>query len=97
MERMICAAGLRHSSIVFYKSVMTLANANDVGRSGREVAVAFSKFAKEVESIGLAVNESKTKYLLSTAKDTSIWISVEIYGYNFEGVCIPRLQHKYRQ
>ena len=31
-----------------------------------------------------AVNESKTKYLLSTAKDTSIGVSVEIDGYNFE-------------
>ena len=37
-------------------------------------------------SIGLAVNESKTKLLLSTAKDTSIGVSVQIDGYNFEVV-----------
>ena len=29
------------------------------------------EFAEEAPSIGLAVNESKTKYLLSTAKDTN--------------------------
>ena len=66
---------------------MPLAYADDVdiiGRSEREVA--FSKFAKEPRSIGLAVNESKTKYLVSTAKDTSIGVSVEIDGYNFEVV-----------
>ena len=40
MERIICAAGLRHSGTIFYKSVMPLAYANDVdiiGRSDREV------------------------------------------------------------
>ena len=73
----------------FYKSFVPLAYADDVdiiGRSDREVADTFSKFAEEARSIGLAVNESKTKYLLSTAKDTSIGVSVEIDGYNFQVV-----------
>ena len=39
---------------------------------------AFSKFAEEARSIGLAVNESKKKLFLSTAKDTSIEVSVQI-------------------
>ena len=43
-------------------------------------------FAEEVRSIGLAVNDSKIKLLLSTAKNTSIGVSVEIDGYNFEVV-----------
>ena len=51
-----------------------------------EVETAFSKFAEEAWSIGLAVNESKTKLLLSAAKDTRIRESVEIYGFNFEVV-----------
>ena len=49
-ERIICAAGLRDSGTIFYKSVMTLAYADDVdiiGRSDREVAVALSKFAED--------------------------------------------------
>ena len=50
-----------------------------IGRSICEVEAAFSKYW----SFGLAVNESKTKLLLATAKDTSIGISVEIDCYNF--------------
>ena len=57
-----------------------------IGRSICEVEAAFSKFAEEVRNIGLAVNESKTKLLLSTAKDTSIGLSVETDRYNFEVV-----------
>ena len=66
MERIICAAELRHSGKIFYKNVMPLAYADHVdiiGRSDRKVAVAFSKFAEETRSIGLTVNEGKTKYL----------------------------------
>ena len=48
------------------------------------MVLAFSKFAEEARSIGLVVNENKTKYLLSTAKNSSIGESVEIDGYNFE-------------
>ena len=68
---------------------MALAFADDIdiiAWSEREVAVVFSKLAEEARSIGLAVNERKTKYLLSTVKDSSIGESVEIDGYNFEVV-----------
>ena len=54
--------------------------------AGCEVKAALSKFAEEARSIGLAVNESKTNLLLSLAKDTSIGVSVEIDGHNFEVV-----------
>ena len=73
-EKIICVAGLIHTGTIFYKSIMSLAYADDVeiiGRSICEVEAAFSKFAEKAWSIGLVVNESKTKYLLSTAKDTS--------------------------
>ena len=69
---------------------MPLTYADDVaiiGRSIWEVEAAFSKFAEEARSIGLAVNESKTMYILSsTAKDSRIGETVEIDGYNFEVV-----------
>ena len=39
-----------------------------------------------LRSIGLAVNKSKRRLILSTAKDTSIGVSVEIDGYIFEVV-----------
>ena len=75
MEKIICAAGLRHTGKFFYKSIMPLAYADDIdiiGRSISKVEAAFSKFAEEARSIRLAVNESKIKLLLSTAKNTSI-------------------------
>ena len=68
---------------------MSLAYAADVdiiGRSICEVEAAFSEFAEEARSIGLVVNESKTKLLLLTATDTRIGVSVEVGGYNFEVV-----------
>ena len=79
-----------HIGTIFYKSVipLTYADAVDIIIDGidREVVVAFFKFVMEARSIGLAVNESKTKCLLSTAKDTSIGLSVDIDGYNLEFV-----------
>ena len=74
-------ADLRCSGTIFDKSVLYADNVDIIGRSDREVAVSFSKFAEEVRSIGLAVNESKTKYLVSAVKD-SIGACVEIDGYN---------------
>ena len=67
MERIIYAADLMHTGTIFYKSVMPLAYADDIdiiARSEREVAVAFSKFAEEAQSIGLAVNENKNPMLI---------------------------------
>ena len=66
---------------------MPLACADDVdiiGCSDCEVTVAFSKFAEGARSIGLAGNERKTKYLLSTAKDSRE--SAKTDCYNFEVV-----------
>ena len=68
---------------------MPLAYADDldiIGRSICEVEAAFSMFAEEARSIALAVSESKIKYLVSAAKDSSIGKSIEIDGYNFEVV-----------
>ena len=51
MGKIISAAGLRHSGTIFYKSIMTLAYADDVDIIGRticEVEAAFSEFAEEV-------------------------------------------------
>ena len=47
---------------------MTQAYADDIDIISVEAA--FSKFAEKARNIGLAVNESKTNYLSSTAKDS---------------------------
>ena len=89
MEKFISAVVLRHTGIIFCKSNMPLTYADDIdiiGRSICEVEAAFSKFSEDARSICLVVNESRTKLLLPTAKDTSIGVSVEIDGYTFEVV-----------
>ena len=53
LKKIICAAGLRHTGTIFYKSIMPLAYADNVdiiGRSICEVEAAFSKFAEEMPS-----------------------------------------------
>ena len=42
-----------------------------------------AKFSEEARNIGLAVNESKIKYISSTTTKDIIGESVEIDGYNF--------------
>ena len=86
MEKIICAAGLKHSGTIFYKSVVRLAYADDVdiiGRSKREVFAFFSRFIKEAQKMGLAVNENKTKYFVC---DSSLGESVEMGNFKFEAV-----------
>ena len=73
MEKIIRAADLRRSGTIFYKSVMLLAYADDIdiiGQSTREVSAAFSRLEKESSRMGLAVNTDKTKYLVSTNKQS---------------------------
>jgi hypothetical protein len=89
MEKIICAAGLRHNGTIYYKSVMPLAYADDVdiiGRNKREVSAAFTRFVEEAHKVGLAVNEDKTKYLVSTSKNSSLGGFVEIDRFKFEVV-----------
>lgn len=66
---------------------MPLAYADDVdiiGRSKQEVSAAFSKFEEEAKKLGLAVSENKTKYLISTCKDSNLGDSITIGSYKFE-------------
>ena len=66
---------------------MLLAYADDVdiiSRSKREVSAAFCKFVKEAQSMGLKVNEDKTKSFVSTTKGSNLGESIEIENYNFE-------------
>ena len=66
MEKIICAAGLRHAGTIFYKSIMRLAYADDadiIGRSICELEDAFSKFAKKARSFSPAVNQPSQRTL----------------------------------
>ena len=55
---------------IFYKSVQLLAYADDIviiARTMRDVTAAFSTIERESAKSGLAVNEGKTKFMLSTS------------------------------
>ena len=68
---------------------MPLAYDDDVdiiGRNKREVSAAFSRFVEEAQKVGLAVNEDKTKYLVSTTKNPSLGGFVDIDRFKFEVV-----------
>ncbi|MGC8830944.1 MAG: hypothetical protein ACP5TE_14360, partial [Verrucomicrobiia bacterium] len=44
------------------------------------------RFVEEAQKMGLAVNENKTKYFVSTCKDSSLGESVEMENFKFEVV-----------
>ena len=67
---MLWKAGVHRKGTIFYKSVQLLAYADDIDiivRTMREVTTAFSAIERKSAKLGLAVNEGKTKYMLSTS------------------------------
>ena len=92
LESIVRAAELNRSGTIFYKSVQLLAYADDIdiiGLNNRAVSSAFSKLDKEAKRMGLVVNEDKTKYLLSSNKQSAhsrIGTHVTVDSYNFEVV-----------
>ena len=57
---------------IYFKSAQLLAYVDDIdviGRSQRDVKEAFKSLETEAAKMGLAVNEGKTTYMLSSKKD----------------------------
>ncbi|XP_054089974.1 putative uncharacterized transposon-derived protein F52C9.6 isoform X1 [Zeugodacus cucurbitae] len=92
LEKMIRAAELNRDGTIFYKSVQLLAYADDIdiiGSNNRAVCSAFSRMDKEAKRMGLEVNEDKTKYLLSSSKQSAhsrLGSHVTVDSHNFEVV-----------
>ena len=90
LEKIIRASGVEIAGTIFYKSVMLLAYADDIdiiGINQRDVTAAFSSLEGESRRVGLAVNEGKTKYFVSTTKESRRrGQQVAIDNYNFEVV-----------
>ena len=72
------------------KIVKMLAYADDIdiiGRTKRNVTAAFSAIERESTKMGLAVNEGKTKYMLSTSRDARrIDYQITADNYTFDTV-----------
>ena len=78
-----------------HKSVQLLAYADDIDiiRHGkRDVNVAFAAIEKESAKVGFAVNEDKTKYMLSKGRENTgrIGSHVNAGSYNFVAEYIYR-------
>lgn len=90
MEKIVRAADLRNTGTIFNRSIMLLAYADDidiVGINARYISAAFSALDRESRRMGLMVNEDKTKYLLSAAKQSSrLGSSIQVGNHNFEVV-----------
>lgn len=92
LEGIVKNSNVNTRGTIFQKSVQLLAYADDIdiiGRTQRDVNGAFVSVQAEAEKMGLAVNEGKTKYMLSTRKDTQhrrLGQNVSIDSYNFEEV-----------
>ena len=77
---------------IFHKSVQLLAYADDtdvIGRAQRGVNEVIGNIETEEAKLGLTVNEGKTKYMLSSRKDTynrCIGQNVTMGSNNFEVV-----------
>ncbi|XP_054084799.1 uncharacterized protein LOC128921370 [Zeugodacus cucurbitae] len=92
LEKIIRAAELNREGTIFYKSVQLLAYADDIdiiGNNTRAVSSAFSRLDKDAKRMGLVVNEDKTKYLLSSNKQSAhsrLGSQVTVDTHNFEVV-----------
>ena len=90
MESVLRKAGVHRNGTVFCKSVQLLAYADDIdiiGRTKQDVTAAFSAIERESSKMGLAVNEGKTKYMLSTSRDARrIDSQITADNYTFDTV-----------
>ena len=70
MESALRKTGVHRNGTIFYKSVQLFAYADDIdiiGRTMQDITAGFSAIERESTKVGLAVNEGKTKYMLSTS------------------------------
>ena len=90
MESVIGKAGVHRNGTIFYKSVQLLAYADDIviiGSTMRNVTAAFSAIEGKSAKMGLAVNDGKTKYMLTTSGVVPrLGSQITTNSYNFDVV-----------
>ena len=73
LESIVRRAGVDTRQTIYTKSTQLLGYADDIdiiGRTERAVIETFVKIKEKAMSVGLAVNESKTKYMMSTKNES---------------------------
>ena len=90
LESVLRKSGVHRTGTIFNRSVQILCYADDIiiiGRTERDVSGAFAAIEKEARKVGLAVNEGKTKYMLSTCRESQRHgTTISLGGYTFERV-----------
>jgi endonuclease/exonuclease/phosphatase family metal-dependent hydrolase len=92
LEKIIREAQIQTRGTTFTKSVQILGFADDidlVGWTKEDINEAFQGLEREARQLGLKVNETKTKYMLTTKQESlrqRIGQSVQLGEYNFEVV-----------
>ena len=88
MESVLRKTGVDCNGTIFYKSVQLLAYADDIdiiGRTMRDVTAVLSAIERESGKMGLAVNEGKTKYMLTWGVPR-MGSQITANSYNFDVV-----------
>lgn len=92
LEKIVRSSGANTRGTIFNKSVQLLAYADDIdiiGRNQRSVSEAFVGIEEAAGTMGLRINEDKTKYMISSkeeARHHQLGQNVTIGNYNFEVV-----------
>ena len=71
MESVLRTASVHRNDTIFQKSVQLLAYADNIdiiGRTKRDITAVFIAIERESTKIGLAVNEGKARYMLSSSR-----------------------------
>ena len=90
LEKVVREAGIQTRGTIFYKSVQILAFADDVdiiARSERDLIKSFRALRDAAGTMGLKINENKTKYMIVNSKDPNKIVKhIVIDGTKFETV-----------
>lgn len=92
LEAIVRRSQVNTTGTIYQKSVQLLAYADDIdiiGRTKRAVAGAFASIESEATKMGLAVNEDKTKFMLSTRNESQhhrLGQNITMDSYSFEVV-----------
>ena len=92
LEQIVRSSGANPRGTIFNKSVQLLAFADDmdiIGRNHRSVSEAFVRIEEAAGTMGLRINEDKTKYMISSKNESrhhQLGQNISIANYNFEVV-----------
>ena len=84
MEGVLRKAKVHRNGVILQKCPVSW-HIDTVGRTKRDVTSAFSPIEPKSTKMGLAINEGKTKYMLSTSRDDyRIESQITVDNYTFD-------------